>query len=270
MTLRPHYYEPAGFSAALADCPALAGGAIHFSAVIRAVRESKGARRQTIPVEQLPSDRLIRLTAPRPPFAGVTMTRPHIMGVDNVTPDSFSDGGDRYDSGQAVADGLAMWEAGAAFVDVGGESTRPGSEPPSLEEELQRVIPVVRQLAAQGVRVSVDARRAAVMAEAIAAGAAVINDISAFTSDPDSLKIAAESGLPVILMHMLGDPKTMQQAPRYEEVVLDVYDYLEARIAVCGEAGIDRSRICIDPGIGFGKTTGHNLELLSRLATFQD
>jgi len=196
------------------------------------------------------------------------MTRPSIMGIVNVTPDSFSDGGDRFDSRRAVADGLAMWSAGADFIDVGGESTRPGSEPPTLEEELRRVVPVVKGLASQGVRVSVDTRRAAVMAEAASAGAAIINDISALTSEPEALSVAAESGLPVILMHMRGEPRTMQVAPRYDDVVLDVYDYLAQRIEACQEAGIALSRLCVDPGVGFGKTAAHNVELVARLAVF--
>src|SRR5690606_27171831 len=143
---------------------------------------------------------------PRPPFAGVPMDRPAVMGIVNVTPDSFSDGGDRFDPEVAIESGLAMWRAGAAFIDVGGESTRPGANPVGTAEEIARVRPVVRALAEAGVRVSIDSRNAAVMAAAAEAGAAVINDVTALSHDPDSLRIAADSGLPVILMHMLGTP----------------------------------------------------------------
>lgn len=262
------YFEPAGFSSLLPEAPRLAGGETCFTSAIRTARVAGGVRRQAVSADQITPDCLATLTRPRPDFGGVSMTRPSIMGIVNVTPDSFSDGGDRFDGGRAVADGLAMWEAGAAFVDVGGESTRPGSEAPSLEEELRRVIPVVKSLADQGVRVSVDTRRAAVMREAAAAGAAVINDISALTSEPEALRAAAETGLPVILMHMLGEPRTMQQAPRYDDVVLDVYDYLARRIEACQAAGISLERICVDPGVGFGKTAAHNVELVARLSIF--
>lgn len=248
--------------------PLLAGGPLRFAALVSARREGAGIRRETLPVEELAPEALAAFTAPRPPFAGVPMDRPCVMGVVNVTPDSFSDGGDRFDTGRAIEDGLAMWEAGAAFVDVGGESTRPGAAPLPVEDELARVLPVVRALAGQGVRVSIDTRRARVMAEAAAAGAAVINDVTALRDEPESLRTAAESGLPVILMHMLGDPRTMQRDPRYDDVTLTVYDHLEERVAACEAAGIPRARICVDPGVGFGKTAAHNLELVARLAAF--
>jgi len=248
--------------------PRLAGGPLRFAAAVVARRADHGVRRETLPVEALSAEALAPLTAPRVPFAGVPMDRPCVMGVVNVTPDSFSDGGDRFDTGRAIADGLAMWEAGAAFVDVGGESTRPGAAPLPVEEELARVLPVVKALAGQGVRVSIDTRRARVMAEAAAAGAAVINDVTALRDEPESLRTAAESGLPVILMHMLGDPRTMQRDPRYDDVALDVYDHLAERVAACEAAGIPRTRLCLDPGIGFGKTAAHNLELVARLAIF--
>lgn len=263
------YYEPAGFTSALPGALPLGGSrTTRFTTAICCRRSASGVEREILSAEELPSEVKAALTKPRPDLAGVSMTRPSIMGIVNVTPDSFSDGGDRFDSGRAVADGLAMWSAGADFIDVGGESTRPGSEPPTLEEELRRVVPVVKGLASQGVRVSVDTRRAAVMAEAASAGAAIINDISALTSEPEALSVAAESGLPVILMHMRGEPRTMQVAPRYDDVVLDVYDYLAQRIEACQEAGIALSRLCVDPGVGFGKTAAHNVELVARLAVF--
>ena len=209
---------------------------------------------------------LQRLSASRPPVAGLDLDRPRIMGVVNVTPDSFSDGGDRFDSGRAVADGLAMVEAGADIIDVGGESTRPGAAAVPIDEELRRVLPVVKALAEQGARVSIDTRRAQVMAEAATAGAAILNDVTALSGDPESVSVAAQSGLPVILTHMQGEPQSMQAAPRYNHVSLDVFDYLIERIGVCEEAGIPRSRLIVDPGIGFGKTLDHNLRLLSDLA----
>ncbi len=211
---------------------------------------------------------LKNLSGPRPDFAGLAMTEPQIMGVINVTPDSFSDGGDRFDGGRAVEDGLAMMAAGATILDVGGESTRPGAEPVTEAEELRRVVPVVRALADQGARVSIDTRHPAVMAEALGAGAAIVNDVTALTGHPDSLALVAEAGVPVVLMHMQGEPQTMQASPRYDHAALDVFDYLAARVAACEEAGVARARIAVDPGIGFGKTLAHNLEILSHLSMF--
>jgi dihydropteroate synthase len=212
--------------------------------------------------------RLALLSEPRPAFAGVPMDRPAVMGVLNVTPDSFSDGGDRAEARRAVDDGLAMADAGAAILDVGGESTRPGAEPVPVDEELRRVLPVVEALAARGLTVSIDTRRPRVMRAAAAAGAAILNDVTALRDDPDSLATAAALGLPVVLMHMQGEPRTMQRDPTYDDVALDVFDHLEARVEACVAAGIPRAAIAVDPGIGFGKTVAHNLALLERLALF--
>lgn len=214
--------------------------------------------------------RLERLTAPRAPFAGLPMERPQVIGVVNVTPDSFSDGGDRFDTERAIADGLAMAEAGAAIIDVGGESTRPGADPVSQDEELRRTVPVVKGLAERGALVSIDSRRPRVMAEALSAGAKVVNDVTALSGDPDSLRVAAQSDAAVVLMHMRGEPRTMQEDPRYDDAALDIYDYLAGRVAACEAAGIDRDRIALDPGIGFGKTVAHNLEILDQLALYHD
>jgi dihydropteroate synthase len=214
--------------------------------------------------------RLDRLTTPRSRFAGLAMDRPRIMAVVNVTPDSFSDGGDRFDAGAAVAAGLAMVEAGASIVDVGGESTRPGADPVTEQEELRRSLPVVKGLADQGVAVSIDTRRTRVMGEALSAGARAINDVTALMGDGDSLSVAAGSDASVVLMHMQGEPRTMQAEPRYEDVALDIYDFLAERVAACEAAGIPRARIAIDPGIGFGKTVAHNLEILDQLALYHD
>jgi len=209
------------------------------------------------------------LSAPRPPFAGLTLDRPRIMGIINVTPDSFSDGGDRLDAGRAVADGLAMIEAGADLLDVGGESTRPGAAEIDEAEELRRVVPVVRGLAQAGARVSIDTRHARVMAEALDTGAQVVNDVTALTADPAALPLVARADVPVVLMHMRGEPRTMQRDPVYDDAPLDVFDHLEARVAACAEAGVPPARIAVDPGIGFGKTVAHNLQILDRLALYQ-
>jgi dihydropteroate synthase len=211
---------------------------------------------------------LRRLMTPRPPFAGLALDRPLIMGVVNVTPDSFSDGGDFAEPDAAIAHGFAMLQAGADLVDVGGESTRPGAPPVDPAEEIRRIVPVVRALAGRGAVVSVDTRHAIVMAAAIAAGARVVNDVTALAGDPASLAMAADAGVAVVLMHMQGEPRSMQAAPRYDDAPLDIFDFLVERLAACAGAGILPDRIAVDPGIGFGKTVGHNLELLSSLALF--
>lgn len=187
------------------------------------------------------------------------------MGIVNVTPDSFSDGGA---GGDPVAAARAMALAGARIIDLGGESTRPRAATVTLDEELARVAPVLAGLAGSGLTVSIDTRKAAVMAAALAAGAAIVNDVSALTHDPAALALVAARGCPVVLMHAQGTPQTMQDAPVYDDVVRDVFDWLDARIAACVAAGIDRARIIADPGIGFGKTLGHNLALLRRIALF--
>jgi dihydropteroate synthase len=211
---------------------------------------------------------LQRLRQPRPPIAGLAMDRPRIMGIVNVTPDSFSDGGRWLDAEAAVAHGLRLEAEGADILDIGGESTRPGAEPIGADEELRRVIPVIAALAKRArALISVDTRHAAVMRRAADAGAAIINDVAALGHDPDAVGVAAEAGLPVVLMHAQGDPRTMQLDPRYEDVVLDVYDWLAARVAACVAAGIPRERIVVDPGIGFGKTVDHNLALIAGLGT---
>jgi len=214
--------------------------------------------------------RLESLCGPRAPFAGLAMERPQTMAVINLTPDSFSDGGDRFDPGRAVADGLALAEAGAAILDVGGESTRPGAVAVPEEEELRRTIPVVKSLADQDHVVSIDTRRPRVMAEALDAGARIINDVTALTGDGMSLGVAASSDAFIVLMHIRGEPQTMQRDPSYDDAVLDIHDYLSQRVAACEAAGIDRARLALDPGIGFGKTVEHNLQLLDSLAIYHD
>ncbi len=209
-----------------------------------------------------------RLRSPPRVFAGLDLQEPRVMGIINTTPDSFSDGGMALDPHDAVARGEAMREAGAAILDVGGESTRPGAEPVDWRVESDRIVPVVTHFAGVGARVCVDSRKAEVMRMAIAAGAALVNDVSALTHDPWSMDVVAGAGVPVVLMHALGDPRTMQDAPAYGHVSLDIHDYLESRIDACLEAGIARSAIAIDPGIGFGKTVAHNVTLLRHLALF--
>ncbi|MGE0665216.1 MAG: dihydropteroate synthase [Sphingomonadales bacterium] len=193
---------------------------------------------------------------------------PVLMGILNVTPDSFSDGGRFLDLDAAVSHARRMIADGAGIIDVGGESTRPGADPVDPAEELERVVPVIEALQGCGVPVSVDTRRSAVMRAALDAGAGMINDVSALTADPDSLAVAAASGAAVVLMHAQGDPRTMQDAPRYVDVVAEVYTYLERRIEACARAGILIERLIADPGIGFGKTLEHNLALLRNLDRF--
>jgi dihydropteroate synthase len=194
------------------------------------------------------------------------MRAPVIMGVVNVTPDSFSDGGLFLDAGAAVEHGRRLASEGAAILDVGGESTRPGAEPVSEDEELRRVLPVVEQLAADGgARVSIDTTKAGVARGALEAGATIVNDVSAFRFDPGLAVLVAESGADCCLMHMLGEPRTMQQDPRYDDVVSDVKAFLEERLAFATSQGVPEGRVWLDPGIGFGKTVEHNLELLRRL-----
>jgi dihydropteroate synthase len=190
---------------------------------------------------------------------------PKLMGVVNVTPDSFSERGLYADPKAAVEHGRQLLEEGAAILDVGGESTAPGAEPVSAEEELARVEPVVAGLAGGGAAISVDTSKAAVAAAALDAGAAIVNDVTALRGDPEMAALCAERGATVVLTHMLGTPPTMQDHPRYREVVADVREFFEARLAAAIAAGIDEERIWLDPGIGFGKTVADNATLLRRL-----
>ena len=205
----------------------------------------------------------------RPRIAGLSLDRPRIMGIVNVTPDSFSDGGRHASTITAIEHALRLEEEGADILDIGGESTRPGAAPVSVEEELWRVLPVIEALAGKTrALISIDTRNAAVMTAAAAAGADIINDVAALTHGPEAIEAAAATGLTVILMHAQGDPRTMQDAPTYDDCLTDVFDYLEARVGACRRAGIPHSKIVCDPGIGFGKTVQHNLELMSGLSLF--
>src|SRR3954469_8786475 len=285
MTLR-HYLRPTAF----VDAPfgldgrvaRLAGGMLWFAAVEHVAME--GNRRlsmELVPVERI--DETVaglgaqaeqawrNLTSARAPLRlgerVVRLDQPQVAGILNVTPDSFSDGGRFGGAEDAIQAGFAMAEAGAAIVDVGGESTRPGAKPVWEGDEIERVLPVIARLAGGGTAVSVDTRKAAVMEAALGAGAAMVNDVSALTWDERSPEVAARAGCPIVLMHHLGAPETMQQAPSYDRPVLfAVYDWLEARIEAAEAAGIDRARIIVDPGFGFGKTVQHNLDVMNGLA----
>ncbi len=205
------------------------------------------------------------LTSPRAPLPGLSWDRPLIMGVINVTPDSFSDGGKFLQADAAIEHGRQLAASGADILDIGGESTRPGAQPVSPEEEFDRVAPVIEGLSGQKL-ISIDTRHATVMQRSIELGAGLINDVSALTTDPQSLAVAAATDVPILLMHARGDPNTMQNDPKYDHALLDVYDGLSARIAACESAGISRTRLIVDPGIGFGKTLVHNVEILNGLS----
>jgi dihydropteroate synthase len=196
-------------------------------------------------------------------------SRTLVMGILNRTPDSFSDGGRLADTSAAVERALQMVAEGADILDVGGESTRPGSDPVPADEEMARTVPVVRRLAAElpEVPVSIDTRKAEVAAEALAAGASIVNDVSA-GRDPDMFGVVAVTGAGMVLMHMLGEPKTMQVEPRYEDVVVDVKAFLKERLEAAVSARIEQERLCVDPGIGFGKTLEHNLALMRDIRSF--
>jgi dihydropteroate synthase len=200
-----------------------------------------------------------------PGWAGLTLDRPRVMGILNVTPDSFSDGGTHVDPDAAIAAGRALAAAGADIVDVGGESTRPGAVPTDPAEEIRRIRPVVRGLAAAGILVSIDTRNAATMEAALDAGAALVNDVSALAHDPDAAPLVASRRVPVVLMHMRGTPQTMAAHAAYADVTGEVIAELAARIAAAAAAGIAPEAICLDPGIGFAKQEAHGIELLRRL-----
>lgn len=260
------YYRPLPQTdpARPADALPLAGGWCWFDR-IEVLRRDGPPR--VIAAAEAPPEVLARLTAPRASVAGLTLDRPRIMGILNVTPDSFSDGGDHLAPATAQEHARAMVAAGAAILDIGGESTRPGAADVPVPEEIARTAPVIAALAG-GAPISIDTRKAAVAQAALVAGAALVNDVSAFLHDPAMAGAVAAAGAPVCLMHAQGTPQTMQADPRYDDVLLDVYDHLAARVAAAEAAGIARARILVDPGIGFGKTQAHNLALLARLSLF--
>ena len=279
--LRPTAFvdAPFGYDGRVAR---LAGGLAWFSAVeFETWEDGKRAPPRLVPVEAIETElaalpaaaRTVwdRLTSPRAALTlgerVIRLDQPQVAGIVNVTPDSFSDGGRLEDPELAVQAGSAMTEAGAALIDVGGESTRPGAKPVWEGDEAARIVPVVQRLAASGTAVSVDTRKASVMEGALAAGAGLVNDVSALTWDPRAAELVAAAGCPIVLMHHQGPPETMQDNPRYERPVLfEVYDWLESRIGAALSAGIAHERIIIDPGFGFGKNVQHNLQLMNGLA----
>jgi len=256
----------------------LAGG-LNWFGLVELIRVEGHARTgsELVPVERIEA-RLderqavdwARIVAPRAPLQlggrTIRLDQPQVMGILNVTPDSFSDGGVYVDAAAAAEAGAVMAAQGAAIVDVGGESTRPGATTVWEGDELERVLPVIQQLAAGGTAVSIDTRKSGVMAAGLGAGAGMVNDVSALTWDPQSAAILASAAVPVVLMHHRGDPTTMQQDPRYDDVLVEVYLWLEERIAAVEAAGIRRDNILVDPGFGFGKSVAHNLELMNGLA----
>lgn len=245
------------------DALPLAGGPRWFSHVARHRRDGSVTR---IHASEIPEAALARLTTPRAPLLGLDMRQPQIMAILNVTPDSFSDGGLDGSSTEAALRGRRLMTDGADLLDIGGESTRPGAEDVAPGEEISRTEPVIRALA--GVPISIDTRKAAVAKAAIRAGAALVNDVSGLTHDPALADFCVENALPVCIMHSQGDPQTMQDAPCYDDVLLDVYDFLEEQVEMLEAKGLSRDKIVVDPGIGFGKTQAHNLALLNGLALF--
>jgi dihydropteroate synthase len=276
------YLRPTGF----VDAPfghdgkvaRLGGGLLWFSAVELLHVEGGRLTAELVPVDGVEEriDETSRAawensTSPRQPLTlgerVIRLDQPQVVGIVNVTPDSFSDGGVHQDASTAIRAAHDMAAAGAAIVEIGGESTRPGAKPVWEQDEIARVLPVARQLASGGTALSIDTRKAAVMEAALGAGVRMVNDVSALTFDERAAGVVARAGGPVVLMHHQGTPETMQQSPRYERPVLvEVYDWLEQRIEAAVAAGIDRASIIVDPGIGFGKTVQHNLQLLNGLS----
>ncbi len=258
------YFRPLVQSGHSAQAYRLAGGRRWFARVEHIRRDGIG---EVIPADELPAGVLARLTDPRPPICGIAMEQPSIMGILNVTPDSFSDGGKH--AGAEVEAAMRMLDAGADIIDIGGESTRPGAAYVEASTECDRVLPVIKALRARGVGpVSIDTRKAMVAKAALEAGAGLFNDVTALTYDENSLRVAAESGVAVCLMHSVGTPEEMQDNPSYANALLDVFDFLHERVEACVAAGIPRGKIMVDPGMGFGKTMAHNLALLRGISLF--
>jgi dihydropteroate synthase len=279
----------AGLDALIAGGRALplAGGALAFSLCDVVVRAPERIQRAAATVAEIRRwaarhggivqervDTLLgKLSGPRPESWGEPMLRPRLMGILNLTPDSFSDGGENLDPAAAIARGTQLAGAGADILDVGGESTRPGAEPVKPETEMARVLPVLQRLAEARsafpkLQISIDTRHASVMSAALATGVDIVNDVTALAGDPASPGVVASSTAAVVLMHMRGEPQTMNQAPAYEDVALDVFDELEDRVRACLDAGIAHHRIIVDPGIGFAKRGRHNLAILRSLALY--
>jgi len=248
-----------------ADAFPLAGGPEWFTHVEILHRD---AAPKLAHVREISNKERDALTEPRPNGLGLDLNTPRIMGILNVTPDSFSDGGLHNDHQNAVSRAEKMVAEGADILDIGGESTRPGADFVEIEEEIARTAPIIKALNHLSVPISIDTRKAKVAEAALSAGATLFNDVTALSFDENSLEIAASSNATVCLMHASGDPKTMQKNPSYDNVLLDVYDYLETRRDIAIAAGIRPERIILDPGIGFGKSVAHNIELLKGLSLF--
>ena len=231
---------------------------------------SRDAAPYTAPITDLTLEEHARLTTPREDIAGLSFDTPVLMGILNVTPDSFSDGGRHVSLVDAIEKAKAMISQGADIIDIGGESTRPGSTQVASEDEVIRTAPVIQGLRAAGIKtpISIDTRKAAVGQAALTAGADLVNDVSGFTFDPDLALVCANQFAPVCVMHAQGDPVTMHENPHYDDVLLDVYDFLKARIDALTTIGIPRTGIIADPGIGFGKSQTHNLAILNRISLF--
>ena len=263
------YFRPIAMTDAARPAGALplAGGWCWFD---RAEHLTRAGSRGLVAAADLPAEACARLTAPRAPLAGLTLKTPRLMGILNVTPDSFSDGGRFFAAEVARVHAAEMAADGADILDIGGESTRPGAADVVEADEIARTAPVIAALVAGGIAapVSIDTRKAAVARAALDAGAAMVNDVAALTYDRALGALVAERDVPVCLMHARGTPATMQEDPRYDDVLLDVYDWLDERIAAAEALGIARGRIVVDPGIGFGKTAAHNLALLRGLSLF--
>ena len=258
----------------------LAGGLTWFASVeLLTVEGRRRVASELVPVEGIEArfnDAIAadwaRLTAPRAALQmgerTIRLDQPQVMGIINVTPDSFSGDGHANNSEEAAESGAAMAGHGAAIIDVGGESTRPGAKALWEGDEIERVAPVIRQLTAGGAAVSIDTRKAAVAEAALGAGARLVNDVSGLSFDERMADVVAGAGVPVVLMHHRGDPASMQEAPTYDDVLVEIYLWLEERIAAAEAAGIARNKILIDPGFGFGKSVAHNLELMNGLGLF--
>jgi dihydropteroate synthase len=233
-----------------------------------AVRMSSDQLLASADDKNLASAALDRIVASRPDFAGLHLDRVHLMGVLNVTPDSFFDGGVNLSPASATLTGKAMWADGASIIDLGGESTRPNAEPVTQNQELARILPPITGLVRENIRISVDTRHAAVMTRATAAGASIINDVNGLKGD-GAMAAAVASGAAVVIMHMKGTPKTMQQSPKYDFAPIEIYEFLNKRVNAAIDAGIPASAIAVDPGFGFGKSVRHNLQLVNWLSLFQ-
>ena len=260
-----HWPEPRTELPRPAGARALAGSAHVWFERVRAMDVTGGPADSDVFAAE-------RLAEPRPILPGLPDNRPLVMGIVNVTPDSFSDGGETPDRATAVARARAMVEAGADILDIGGESTRPGAEDVAVAEEIVRTAPVIAELRAAGIDtpLSIDTRKAPVAAAALREGADMVNDVAALTHDPELGPLVAEAGVPLCLMHAQGTPQTMQNDPRYGDVLIEVHLWLAERMAAAEAHGIDRARLVVDPGLGFGKTLEHNVTLLKGLALMHD